>query len=62
MTKETIYYPKGGMCRTCKMIKKDCSMLDFSKMKVIYTAISEPITYVIVKCDKFERKNKKCDS
>jgi hypothetical protein len=52
------YQPKGGMCRSCKMIKDDCSKLDFKSMPVIYRAISEPITYVVVKCTNFERKFK----
>jgi hypothetical protein len=58
MIEQTIYHPKGGMCRTCKNVKNDCSILDFKSMPVIYRAISEPITYVIVKCDNFERKIK----
>ena len=46
-----IYHPKGGMCGTCVNLKKDCSGLDFSKMR----PISEEHGVVVVKCDQHQK-------
>jgi hypothetical protein len=50
-----LYTPKGSMCNRCVNALKDCSGLDFSKMKVI--EVYHDWEFNIVKCDKFERND-----
>lgn len=48
------YQPKGGMCATCRNIKRDCSGLPFASMPVIKVY---PDGTKAVKCKEWERKN-----
>jgi len=53
------YYPKGSMCSACAHVFDDCSHLDFSKMRVLYSARNGKNGRDIVnqvKCTNFERK------
>lgn len=47
------FQPKGGMCFSCKHIKRDCSGLPFDEMPVIAYEDSQVLR--IVRCLEFER-------
>jgi hypothetical protein len=55
MENDYLYTPKGSMCNRCAYELKDCSGLDFTKMKVI--EVSHDAECNIVKCDKFDRND-----
>ena len=46
------HHPKGGMCRVCRHRARDCSHLQFDKMRVIDKYDNK----VIVKCEGFKRE------
>ncbi|SUB64029.1 Uncharacterised protein [Plesiomonas shigelloides] len=54
MTQTVHYIPKGSMCAVCKQKNRDCSHLDFERMKVITDYGWDKI----VKCTEFERCQK----
>ena len=45
------HHPKGGMCRVCRHRDRDCSHLQFDKMRVIDKYDNK----LIVKCEGFKR-------
>ncbi len=54
------YQPKGGMCRVCKHVNRNCSNLKFEYMKPVLKTFQvqtmigmEDVS--IVKCDEFEK-------
>lgn len=46
------YQPKGGMCGSCKHVKRNCSALPFDQMPVIERTPSA----AIVKCTQHQRR------
>lgn len=46
-----VYHPKGGMCRTCQDLRKDCSSLRFETMPVLHDGGS----FKVVKCTEYQR-------
>lgn len=55
MDEETIYIPKGGMCKVCEHSKADCSYLPFDRMTILDVCNVTLPSIITVRCHTFKK-------